>query len=208
MDTESTVLPNETMRQWYTRKTRGALRALFGATAIVLIAAVLLWNLAGMPFLARMQTFNGALIIPCFGGIWIAAFLFIWLIPMRELSFRGQESLDRMEERTQRALEDEFIPTARVWRRIGEKVEKDLIPRIEKITKEAEARIGPAAESVRRLENTAEGKLGLLVADVRDAADAVKKFFGPQGAPADLDGALGFMTKPRNGHPVTPVRRV
>ena len=208
MNTESTVLPNETMRQWYTRKTRGALRALFASTAIVLVAAVLLWTLAEMEFLARMQTFNGALIIPCFGGIWIAAFLFIWLIPMRELSFRGQESLDRMEVRTQKALEEEFIPAARVWKRIGERVEQDLLPRLEKIAKEAEARIGPTAESVRRMENMADGKLGLLVTDVREAAGAVKKFFGPQGAPADLDSALGLMSQPKNGQPVQPVRRL
>ncbi len=204
------------MRQWYTRKTRGALRALFGATVLVLVAAVLLWTLAEMDFLARMQTFNGALIIPCFGGIWIAAFLFIWLIPMRELSFRGQESLDRMEARTQKALEDEFIPTAQIWKRIGERVEQvilprlenELLPRLEKIAKETEARIGPAAESVRRMENIADGKLGLLVTEAREAAGAVKQFFGPQGAPADLDSAVGLMSQPRNGHQVPPVRRV
>lgn len=197
----------DSLRSWYTRKTRTAFRALIGATLITITAAVLLWVMADLPFLSRMQTFNGAIVIPAAGGIWIASFMYIWLIPMRELSFRGQESLDRTEERMKQALEEKLLPAAEVWTRIGKRVEEELLPRVEKVVKEAELRMGPTAESVRRLENTAEGKLGLLVTDVRAAADSVKKFFGPQGKPADLNGAFDFMTKPTNGTPTVERRK-
>ena len=207
MKLESDVQKEESLRQWYTRKTRVALRSLIGASMITATAAVLLWVLAELPFLARMQTFNGAIIIPAAGGIWIASFMYIWLIPMRELSFRGQESLDRTEKRMQQALEEQLLPAAEVWKRIGDRVEKDLLPRLEKVAKEAEARIVPVAESVRRLENNADGKLGLLVTDVREAAASVKRFFGPQGAPADMTAAMDFMAKPKNGTPPVPQRR-
>ena len=199
MKLESDVRKEESLRQWYTRKTRIALRSLIGASVITATAAVLLWVLAELPFLARMQTFNGAIIIPAAGGIWIASFMYIWLIPMRELSFRGQESLDRTEERMRKAFEDDLLPTAAVWKRIGDRVEQELLPRLEKVAKEAEARIVPAAQSVRRFENNAEGQLGLLVTEVRGAADSIKRFFGPQGAPADVNAAMNFINKPENG---------
>ncbi len=207
MKLESDVQKHENLRQWYTRKTRVALRSLIGASVITATAAVLLWVLAELPFLARMQTFNGAIIIPAAGGIWIASFMYIWLIPMRELSFRGQESLDRTEERMRKALENDLLPAAAVWKRIGDRVENELLPRLEKVAKEAEVRIVPAAQSVRRFENNAEGQLGLLVTEVRGAADSIKRFFGPQGAPADVNAAMDFMNKPENGTPPVPQRR-
>jgi len=208
MSEEITVKKEMNLREWYTNATKAAFRALIVTAVIVAIAAILLWNLADLPFLARMQTFNGAIVIPAAGGIWIAAFMYIWLIPMRELSFRGQESFDRTEARLQKALEEDLAPVAKVWLRIGEQVEKDLLPRLEKVVAQAEERIGPVSESVRRLENQVTGQIGVLAADVKDATASIKGFFGPQGAPADLEGAAGMMSTPRNGQPVIPARRV
>ena len=208
MSVKSDVQKNESLRQWYTRKTRPAIRWLLAASFATMVSGVLLWVLADLPFLARMQTFNGAIIIPAFGGIWIASFMFIWLIPMRELSFRGQESLDRTEERMKKALEESLLPAADVWKRIGDRVEQELLPRLEKVAKEAEARIGPTAQSVRRMENQAEAHLGLLVTEVREAAGSIKQFFGPKGAPPDYAAAAEYLaeTNPKNG--TVPARRV
>ena len=209
MSVQSDVQKNESLRQWYTRKTRPAIRALLLASLVTVVAGVLLWILADLPFLARMQTFNGAIVIPAFGGIWIASFMFIWLIPMRELSFRGQESLDRTEARMEKAIDEKLVPAVEVWTRIGERVEKELLPRLEKVAKEAEARIGPTAQSVRRMENQAEAHLGLLVTEVREAAGSIKKFFGPKGAPPDYAAAAEYLaeTNPKNGTSV-PARRI
>jgi hypothetical protein len=202
----------ENLRSWYNRKTKSARRALFGATVITATVSILLWVMAELPFLARMQTFNGAIIIPAAGGIWIAAFMYIWLIPMRELSFRGQESFDRTEARLKTAIDDRLMPAVEIWTRIGARVETVLLPKIEKLVEDAQKtssmvqeRVGPAYESVRRAENTVHGQIRLLASDVGEAAESVKKFFGPQGAPPDLDGAVGFMTapKPRNGHVIS-----
>ncbi len=197
----------EPLRAWYKRRTRTAIRALIFASLITIVAAVLLWVLAELPFLARMQTFNGAIIIPAFGGIWIASFMFIWLIPMRELSFRGQESLDRTEDRMKEAVET-FAPVAKVWERIGKRVEEEILPKIEKTLDdahtaiaEARARVGPAAESIRRVENNLEGKIGLLATEVEGATRSIKKFFGPQGEPPDIAAAASYVANPPNGRP-------
>lgn len=198
----------EPLRAWYTRKTRSAKFALFGATIITASAAVLLWILAELPFLSKMQTFNGAIVIPAAGGIWIAAFMYIWLIPMRELSFRGQESLDRTEARMKMAVE-KIMPAVEIWTRIGTRVETVLLPKLEKLADDAQktsgmiqGKVGPVYESVRRAENTVHGQVGLLATEVGEAAKSVKKFFGPQGAPADVGEAVRFMAapKPGNGH--------
>ncbi len=208
MSDEKTAKKEMNMREWYRSTTKGAFRALIGASLTVAIAAVLLWTLADLPFLARMQTFNGAIIIPAAGGIWIAAFMYIWLIPMRELSFRGQESFDRTEARLKKAMDEDIAPVAKVWLRIGERVEKELLPRLEKVVAQAEQRIGPVSESVRRLENQATGQLGVLITDVKEATASIKGFFGPQGDPADLNGALSVMSASRNGPRMIPARRV
>ena len=116
--------------------------------------------------------------------------MYIWLIPMRELSFRGQESLDRTEKRFKEALDDKILPAVEVWMRIGKKVDEVILPKLEKAIDETQARVGPAGESVRRLENAVVGNLGVLTSDVRASAKAVLKFFSPQGKEADLDAAV------------------
>lgn len=189
---------NMPLREWYTNKTKTAFRALIGASLLTGTGAVLLWILAELPFLTHMQTFNGAIVIPAAGGIWIAAFMYIWLIPMRELSFRGQESLDRTEKRFKEALDDKILPAVEVWTRIGKNVEETILPKLEKAIDETRARVGPAYESVRRLENAAVGNLGVLTSDVRAAAKSVLKFFSPDGKEADLDAAVDLMMKGRD----------
>lgn len=210
--------PDEGIRSWYKRNTKRSIRALIGASIILIVAAIVLWILAELPFLARMQTFNGALVIPGFGGLWIASFMFIWLIPMREVSFRGQESMERMEAKLQTTMDEKFIPAIEAWRRIGERMEKETIPKFEKFLVRAETALAQVQKSTQNLEEKAEPAIrdlrhlethvdayiqaGLLN-DIRDAAESLKNFMGVQGAPMDLDRAIENLNQPRNG-PAVP----
>lgn len=196
----------ENLRAWYTRATRKAIRGLVAATVFAALGMFAFWLVVPLDVASRLQTANGAFTIPVFGGLWIAAFMFIWLIPMRELSFRGQESLDRTEERMKNALDGKILPAIEIWTRIGKRVEEELLPKIERTIDEAQKsvksfhdRVAPAHESVRRTENLVQAQLGLLVTEVSAAAKTVKTFFGPQGAPADVGEAIEFMSSPRNG---------
>jgi hypothetical protein len=113
------------IRGWYETRTRASRRFLYGSMALGALGAALFWMLAPFSLSQHLQTFNGAVLIPLAGGIWIAAFILVWLVPMRELSFRGQESLERSEERIRAFLEDEAGPAIETWRRIGERIEKE-----------------------------------------------------------------------------------
>lgn len=195
----------EPLRVWYTRSTRKAIRSLLAATVIAVLGMVAFWVFVPPDISSRIQTANGAYTIPMFGGLWIAAFMFIWLIPMRELSFRGQESLDRTEDRMKDTIA-RITPVVEVWERVGKKVEGEILPKFDKMIDEARAairetrdRVGPASASVRRVENIVEGKIGVLSADVQSASHAIQKFFGPQGAPPDPEAAARFMRAPTNG---------
>ena len=112
----------ENARDWYRRTTRNAIRSIAGATVVAAVAAVLGFVLVPHEYTLSLQVFNGAWTIPAFGGIWLAAFIFIWLIPMRELGFRSQECMERMEERLITFLDDAklFLTDAR---RVLDKIE-------------------------------------------------------------------------------------
>jgi hypothetical protein len=121
----------EKIREWYDRTTRSWRNALAWITVLACAAAVGLWVLGSSLFTTKLQTFNGALTIPVAAGIWIAAFVYIFLIPSRECSFRGTESLERMEKDVRKAvektlpemIEKEVKPAVEVWKRLGEKLE-------------------------------------------------------------------------------------
>ncbi len=203
----------EGIRAWYTRTTRKAVRSLVWATVLSVVGMLAFWLLVPQPFTMKLQAANGAFTIPVFGALWIASFMFIWLIPMRELSFRGQESMERMENRIKSAVEERLLPAVDIWTRIGKRVEEHVLPKIESTLDEAraaivdakktvkgiETRVGPIYESTKRLEMAVEGKLGLLETDVRAASVAVQSFFAPQGAPPDVDAAIALLGPSRNG---------
>jgi hypothetical protein len=209
MDTDSNAKKEEGIRSWYEKRTVKARRALFGATLVLAIIAVCFWIFASLETSQRLQTFNGAITIPAAGGIWIAAFMFIWLMPMRELSFRGQESLERMEGRLQGALEDKIGPAIDTWQRIGERFEKTVVPKLEeavdkmsKVADMLEKKGGPAIETARRLETHIEGHLASgAIEEIREAAKTISEMQGPKdGKPPDLRRTLSFLEKePANG---------
>jgi len=205
----------ESLRAWYTHSTRKAVRSLIAATVVSSLAMVAFWFVVPADLTARIQVANGAFTIPIFGGLWILAFMCIWLIPMREVSFRGQESLDRTEERLKSALDDRLLPAIELWTRIGTKVETELLPKLERVVDDAQKavksfhdRVVPAHESVRRTENLVQAQLGILTSEVAAASKSVRGFFGPQGAPADVGEAIQLMSRPGKNGSGLPVRRM
>ncbi len=201
--------PPEGIRAWYKKSTRRAMRGLVWATAILITAIVLVWMFAPLAKLQHAQTFNGALTIPGFGGLWIASFILTWLIPMREVSFRGQESMERMEEKVVNRMEEKLIPALDTWQRIGTKVEEELIPRFEKFLEGAEKAADQLSSSAKNVEDKASGALATIdklessriIDEVREATQAMKSFVAPQGAPPSDAAAMRSlgMGSPNNG---------
>jgi hypothetical protein len=203
----------EGIRAWYNRTTRKATRSLVLATIVSGVGMLAFWALVPLAVTMKLQAANGAFTIPVFGGLWIASFMFIWLIPMRELSFRGQESFERTEERLKSAIDERLLPAIDMWTRIGKRVEESVLPRIESTLDEAksaiadakktvkgiENRVGPIYESTKRLEMAVDGRLGLMATEVTAASKAVQAFFAPHGTPPDVDAAISFLGSGRNG---------
>ncbi len=110
------------VRAWYEETTRRARRAL-GVASVLAVAGVLgFYSFAPEHVTLKLQILNGAWTIPAFGGLWLAAFIFIWLLPMREVSFRGQESMEDLC----RKVDDSMGTALRAlepWRRLGERLE-------------------------------------------------------------------------------------
>lgn len=182
---KDTIPKGEGIRAWNERTTRKARVALVGATAILAAVAVIFWTYAPLEMTARLQTFNGAITIPAAGGIWIAAFMAIWLIPMRELSFRGQESLERMEVRIQDAIDKRMGPAIDTWQRIGDRVEKELMPKFEASLDDIKAHLDSG-----------------LLAEIREAADAIREMQGPIDGPGpDINRATASLGKDKETVP-------
>lgn len=108
----------EGIRAWYNRTISKSKRGLFVATAASTVVLVLMLLFAPTPLLARLQTANGALTIPLYGGLWIFFFIFMFLVPSREASFRAQESIDELRE--------EVLGAVEIWKSIGRDVQKEL----------------------------------------------------------------------------------
>ncbi len=197
----------EGIRAWYNRNTRKAIRGLIWATVILLLSIVMVWIFVPLAKLQHAQTFNGALTIPGFGGLWIASFMFIWLIPMREVSFRGQESMERMEEKVIDAVEDKIVPAIETWQRIGTKVERELIPRFERFLDTAEKAVEQLSSSAKAVESFQSSD---TLQEIRDAAQAMKQFATPQGAPPSGAAAMRSLgmpdAAPGNGAPAGGTR--
>jgi hypothetical protein len=115
----------ETIRQWYERVTRKSKRILLWVGVISAILGVLSYCYSPYGFHVHMQTFNGAITIPVAAGLWLVAFVVIWLLPMREVSFRGQDAFEDMQKRVNELFQ-EVKPMVEQWKRIGDRVETQL----------------------------------------------------------------------------------
>lgn len=116
----------EGIRAWYQRTTRRSMRGLTWATIACLVGMSIMWATSSIGTLQHLQTFNGALSVPLLGGIWIFFFIFGFLIPSREASFRAQEALEEGVSMLQDAIQKQAQPVLAIWKRIGEKVEKEI----------------------------------------------------------------------------------
>lgn len=189
----------ESIREWYTRKTGWAFKAIVFMTTCSVVTMLVMWGSASLPQLQRLQTFNGALTIPLIGGIWIFGFIYMFLTPSREASFRGQESLEEAVDIIRAAVMERIGPAAETWGRIGYRLEQELPVMVQKAhetldelrtaAKNIEAasqRNGqliddakPAIEALKRIEHRVEVEIQSgLFENMRAAADAVKTMSG------------------------------
>lgn len=160
----------ESIREWYDRTTRRMRRALIWASVCAAICGTLLWLLASFGTLAKIQTFQGAFSIPCVGGIWLLSFVFIFLIPSREVSFRSQEAIERTVELLESAIEGRIGPAVALWKRIGERVERELPAFIE----EARATFAGARAVIEKLEKASEQN-GRMAEEAKPVIDALRR---------------------------------
>lgn len=186
----------ESIRHWYERTTKQWRKGLVWATIAAVVSAAALYGLASFSFLARLQTFNGAVVIPISALIWMITFTFVFLVPSREASFRSQEWIEAMVGLVEQAVREQVAPAAVVWRKIGERVERDmpgflreireavdtmktsaanLDLTMQKNDKVAEEAL-PVIKALRRIEERIEREG--VIDEMREAARAVKSFAG------------------------------
>lgn len=190
----------ESIRDWYGRTTRKARKAFVWATVVSLSVMMGMWVMAPMASLSKLQTFNGALTVPLIGGLWIFAFIFMFLIPSREASFRAQEALEDGIGTLKKMTEEHVVPAAKTLERVLLQIEKEY-PEMRKRVEEAlvelkytskqvekalednktfvlEAR--PVLQALKRIEERIETD---LLEEVKLAAEVVQRMGGMPGAP-------------------------
>jgi len=213
MDRKDLTESREGIRQWYDRTTRFWRKGLVWATIVALIGAAIFYSLGSMGVFTRIQTFNGALTIPVGAALWMAAFVFIFLVPSREASFRSQEWIESMVSLAEKSIREQVTPAAKVWIRLGERMEseipgfikdiregiqviKDSAARLEKAVTANEKTVEdakPVVEALKRIAGRFEKEIQCgLFEEVRQASRAVREFAAPPQAKAlpSVDRAL------------------
>lgn len=209
MDEPKVAEKPESIRDWYERTTKNSRIGFVVMTIVAFSIMAAMWIFASMPTLSRIQTFNGALTVPLIGGLWIFAFIFMFLVPSREASFRAQEAIE--------GLIAKAMPAIKVWERLGlqvekeypevrKKVEESLVElrktavRVEKALEDNAAFVTeakPVLEALKRIEDRIEAD---LLDDMKDMVEAVKRMSGvppaapkaPAPAAADSEGKAMF----------------
>lgn len=171
MATQKTAAPKrESIREWYSRKTGWAFKAICFMTTCSVATMCVMWGAASLPQLQRLQTFNGALTIPLIGGIWIFGFIYMFLTPSREASFRGQESLEEAVEIIRTAMMEKISPATAIWGRIGERLERELPIVVQK----ANDTLDELRNAARNLDAAAK-RNGTFMDEAKPAIDALKR---------------------------------
>lgn len=179
----SEIRKDESVRAWYEHATKRARKALAFATLVTTVVAVLAFIFAPEKLILHAQVFNGALTIPAAGGIWIAAFMFIWLIPMRELSFRSQESLERTEARVQDAVENKLAPAIDTWKRVGDKVESEIAGGLVEELRAAIKEVRTLTKNLDERTKSLDREVKPTLAEMRDAMVEIRAYVAPQPQP-------------------------
>lgn len=166
--------PQETIRQWYDRTTKKARSGLMWCCAISIVGGACFFAFAPLKLAQFMQTANGAVTIPIAGGIWIAAFVYIFLVPSREVGFRSQESIEQTTALLSDAVEKKIKPALEVWLRIGGRVEAELNNGLMDQIKGA---VKDLREATLKITNSAEnsnGEIKKFTDDAKPAIEALK----------------------------------
>jgi hypothetical protein len=135
-------------------------------------------------------------------------------VPLFEKIAKGVDDLEKnpeshpvvqvIGERIEKAISDKVSPVIDSWTRIGERLEKVLLPRIEETVKRLDAKVGSTTEGVKRVQQMVEMELmtGFLP-EMREAFAAVKMMALPHAPPPptrNFKGIIDSLSKP----PVKP----
>lgn len=164
-----TPVAPEGIRAWYERTTSKSRTAFMVATAISFCIMALMWVFSSTVTLAKLQTFNGALTVPLIGGLWIFAFIFMFLLPSREASFRGQEALESVGGKIEKALE-KALPAIATIERVALQIEKDYPAMLAR----AHAMMDEFGRVAKKIEEASLDH-ATLVKDVRPVVESLKK---------------------------------
>jgi hypothetical protein len=172
MSTEN--VKQEPIRAWYRRSTKVARNTIYIASLVSLIVMPAVWIITPLITLQRMQTFSGGVVIPIMGGIWIFAFIFMFLVPSREASFRAQESMEKMVGLIEETVSKKVDPAVVVWKNIGERVQSELDKGLLDDLKGAVKDLREAAAKI----HEGNGEVKKFAADVKPVVKALQELHG------------------------------
>jgi len=115
-------------------------------------------------------------------------------VPLFEKIAKGVDDLEKnpeshpvvqvIGERIEKAISEKISPVIDSWTRIGERLEKVLLPRIEETVKRLDAKVGSTTEGVKRVQQMVEMELATgLLPEMREAFAAVKMMALPHAPP-------------------------
>jgi len=165
----------ESIREWYQRTTSKARMTLVWVSSVSIIFGVLFFMYAPLKLAQFMQTANGAVTIPIAGGIWIAAFVYIFLVPSREVGFRSQESIEQTVDILNEAVEKRIKPALEIWQRIGARVEGELNAGLMDQIKNSIKELREATTKITHSAENSNGEIRKFADDARPAVEALKR---------------------------------
>lgn len=161
----------ESIRQWYERTTGQWRKGLWAAAGATVCVMGVMWATADLPVLQRIQTFNGALTIPMFGGLWVLSFIFMFLVPSREASFRSQESIEQTIELLSKAIDEKVSPAMDQWKALGLRLQGEIDGGLLKDFKEAIIQLKDTAQKIQASADTSNGEIKKFTADAKQFTD-------------------------------------
>jgi hypothetical protein len=167
----------EGIRAWYDRTTSKARKVLVLSTILAITGGIFAFFSLSSAMSSRLQTFNGALVIPIFGLIWIVGFIYIFLIPQREAGFRSQEWIELMVSTMQDSIDNKIAPAVKTWKTVGDQVEKEFPSTLQEI-KECISKASVTMDELRAAaKNLTEAvkKNEKVVSDAAPAIESLKR---------------------------------
>jgi hypothetical protein len=165
----------ESIRAWYERTTRRSRRILLFASITALLGGIVFISTVSLKTAQFVQTTMGAVGIPTAGAIWVAVFVYVFLVPSREVSFRSQESIEKTVDILNDAVERKLGPAVKVWERLGERLEKEIQAGLVEDVKKALTEIREASGKIEKSAENSNGEIKRLADDARPALEALQK---------------------------------